>query len=97
MISQVKADKLVKIYFHVCKKFEYKLKFSCMRFNNNDRPEFTDQEIMTIYLFCVNQEQRMKIKQMHSFASDYLQSWFPMRPSYTAFNNGLNRLSEAFK
>jgi len=97
MISQVKADKLVKIYFHVCEKFENELKFSCMRFSNNDKPEFTDQEAMTIYLFCVNQEQRMKIKQIHSFANDYLRSWFPMLPSYTAFDNRLNRLSEAFK
>ena len=97
MISQVKADKLVKIYFHVCEKFENELKLSCMRFSNNDKPEFTDQEAMTIYLFCVNQEQRMKIKQIHSFANDYLRSWFPMLPSYTAFDNRLNRLSEAFK
>jgi hypothetical protein len=97
MISQVKADKLVKIYFHVCEKFENELKFSCMRFSNNDKPEFTDQEAMTIYLFCVNQEQRMKIKQIYSFANDYLRSWFPMLPSYTAFDNRLNRLSEAFK
>lgn len=68
-----------------------------MRFSNNDKPEFTDQEVMTIYLFCVNQEQRMKIKQFHSFANDYLCSWFPKLPSYAAFNNRLNRLSEAFK
>jgi len=97
MISQVKADNLVKIYFHVCEKYENELKFSCMRFSNNGEPEFTDQEAMTIYLFCVNQEQRMKIKQIHSFANDYLRSWFPMLPSYAAFDNRLNRLSEAFK
>ena len=97
MISQVKADKLIKIYFQVCEKYEKELKFSCMRFSNNDEPEFTDQEAMTIYLFCVNQEQRMKIKQIHSFANDYLRSWFPMLPSYAAFDNRLNRLSEAFK
>jgi hypothetical protein len=97
MISQVKAVKLIKIYFQVCEKYENELKFSCMRFSNNDEPEFTDQEAMTIYLFCVNQEQRMKIKQIHSFANDYLRSWFPMLPSYAAFDNRLNRLSEAFK
>ncbi len=97
MISQVKADNLVKIYFHVCEKYQNELKFSCMRFSNNGEPEFTDQEAMTIYLFCVNQEQRMKIKQIHSFANDYLRSWFPMLPSYAAFDSRLNRLSEAFK
>ena len=39
----------------------------------------------------------MKIKQVHAFAHDYLRSWFPMLPSYSAFDNRLNRLSEAFK
>lgn len=97
MISQVKADKLIKIYFHVCEKFENELKFSCMRFSNNYKPEFTDQEAMAIYLFCVSEEQRMKIKHIHTFASEYLRSWFPKLPSYTAFDNRLNRLSEAFK
>jgi hypothetical protein len=97
MISQVKADNLVKIYFQVCEMYENELQFTCMRFSNNNEPGFTDQEAMTIYLFCINQEQRMKIKQIHSFASDYLRSWFPMLPSYAAFNNRLNRLSEAFK
>lgn len=97
MISQVKADKLIKIYFHVCEKFENELKFSCMRFSNNDQPDFTDQEIITIYLFCVNQEQRFKINQIHAFASDYLYSWFPKLTSYAAFNNRLNRLSEVLK
>lgn len=96
MISQVKAEKLIKIYFQVCEKFENELKFSCMRLSNNDEPAFSDQEIMTIYLFCVNQEQRVKIKQIHSFANDYLRSWFPKVPSYTALNKRLNRLSEAF-
>ena len=97
MIPKVKADKLIKIYFQICDKYEKELKFTCMRFSNNDEPEFTDQEAMTIYLFCINQEQRMKIKQIHSFANDYLRSWFPMLPSYSAFNNRINRLSEAFK
>lgn len=97
MISQVKANKLIKIYFQVCEKYEKELKYSCMRFSNNDEPEFTDQEAMTVYLFCVNQEQRMRIKQIHSFANDYLRSWFPKLPSYAAFDNRLNRLSEAFK
>lgn len=97
MIPKVKADKLIKIYFQICDKYEKELKFTCMRFSNNNEPEFTDQEAMTIYLFCINQEQRMKIKQIHSFANDYLRSWFPMLPSYSAFNNRINRLSEAFK
>jgi hypothetical protein len=52
---------------------------------------------MTIYLYAVHEEQRFKVKQIHRFAHDYLRSWFPDLGSYQAFNNRINRLSEAFK
>ena len=97
MISKVKSTKLVEIFFYVSDAYEKELKFSCERFSNNSSPEFTDQEIMTVYLFCINQEQRTKISQIYCFADDYLRSWFPKLPSYSAFNNRINRLSEAFR
>lgn len=97
MIPKVKADKLIKIYFHVCDEFENDLKSQCSRFSNNNSPEFTDQEVMTIYLYCISIEQRLKIKQIHTYADEYLRSWFPKLPSYAAFNYRLNLLSEAFK
>jgi hypothetical protein len=97
MISKVKSTKLVEIFFYVSDAYEKELKFSCERFSNNSSPEFTDQEIMTVYLFCQNQEQRTKIKQIYCFADEYLRSWFPKLPSYKAFNNRINRLSEAFR
>jgi len=95
MINQTKASKLIKIYQYVCDKYEQELKYTCERFSNNNQPEFTDQEIMTIYLFSVYEEQRFKIKEIHDFASNYLRSWFPKLNSYVAFNTRLNRLSEA--
>ena len=97
MISKAKITKLVEIFFYVSNAYEKELKYSCERFSNNDCPEFSDEEIMTVYLFCTNQEQRTKIKQIYQFADDYLRSWFPKLPSYAAFNNRLNRLSEAFR
>ena len=69
----------------------------CQRFSNNSNPDFTDQEVMTIYLYAMNVEQRLKIKQIHQYASDYPRSWFPLLPSYEAFNMRINRLSEAFR
>jgi hypothetical protein len=68
-----------------------------MRFSNNNEPEFTDQEILTVYLFAMHVEQRFKINQIHEFADGYLRSWFPRLPSYPAFNTRLNFLSEALK
>ena len=97
MIPKVLTSNLVEIYFYVCEKFEKELKFSCQRFTNNNNPEFTDQEIMTIYLFVISQENHYQIKRIYRFADVYLRSWFPKLPSYAAFNNRINRLTEAFR
>lgn len=97
MIPQAKALKLIEIYFYIDKRYDEDLKYCCERFSNNDKPALTDKEIMTIYLFAIHEEQRYKVKQIHRFANEYLRSWFPNIGSYAAFNNRLNRLSEAFK
>jgi hypothetical protein len=96
MISEAKSLKLVKIYFYICERYNEDLKYHCQRFSNNNEPKLTDQEIMTIYLFAVDEEQRFKVNQIHRFAQDYLRPWFPELGSYAAFNNRINRLSGAF-
>lgn len=97
MINQTKATKLIKIYDYVCQKYEEELKYHCERFTNNNKPEFTDQEVITIYLFSVFEEQKLKLKQMHNFAKDYLLNWFPKLTSYVGFTTRLNRLASAIK
>ena len=97
MIPKVLTTKLVEIYLYVCEKYDKELKFSCERFTNNNKPIFTDQEIMTIYLFVLSQEKHYQIKRIYRFADVYLRSWFPKLPSYAAFNNRINHLSEAFR
>ena len=47
MIPQTKAIKLVEINLYFCKRYDKDLKYCCDRFNNNNEPEFSDQEIMT--------------------------------------------------
>jgi hypothetical protein len=42
--------------------FEKDLKFAYQRFINNNNTEFTEQEIMTIYLFVISQEKRWDLK-----------------------------------
>lgn len=97
MIPRDKAVQLTAIYLYICNLHDQKIQTVCERFSNNNRPEFTDQELITIYLFVMHSEQRFKVKQIYQFAKDYLSSWFPKLPSYVAFNTRLNRLSEAFK
>lgn len=97
MINQAIKTKLVKIYLLVCEKYKNELKYHCQRFTNNSTPRFTDQEIITIYLFCVGVEKRNKVKQMYEFIQNYLLEWFPNLPSYVAFNTRLNKLTHVFQ
>jgi len=97
MIPKVKELKLISIYLYICDIYDSKLRSLCERFSNNDQPDFTDQEVMTIYLYAMHVEQRLKIKQIHQYASDHLRSWFPLLPSYVAYNTRINRLNEAFR
>ena len=97
MTSTDNKTKLVKIYCYVCEMYEKELKFLCQRFSNNNNPEFTDQEAMTIYLYSMHIEHRFKVKHIYEFASEHLREWFPQLPSYVAYVNRINRLNEAFK
>jgi hypothetical protein len=97
MIPGDKKYVLVAIYLYICNIYEQRLTFECLRFSNNSRPKFTDQELMTIYLFAATVERRFKITEMYDFANSYLKSWFPDIPSYPPFVVRLNRLSPCFK
>jgi hypothetical protein len=97
MIPKAKELKLIAIYLYICDVYDNKLKYTSQRFSNNNHPEFTDQEVLTIYLFAMHEEHKFKIKQIYNFTHDYLFSWFPKLPSYEAFNMRLNRLGEAFR
>jgi hypothetical protein len=77
--------------------YDSELKYYCQRYSNNSKPVFTDQEILTIYLFAGHCQQYFHIKDIYTFAKEYLIDWFPKLPSYQTFNNRLNRLSAALK
>ncbi len=85
--------KLIALYFYVCERYERELKYECQRFSNNNRPDFSDCEVLTLYLYVVSEEKRFHIKAIHDFARRYLLSWFPRLVSYQAFNNRLNRMA----
>ena len=96
MIPSEKEFKLIQIYMYICDLYDQELKYYCQRYSNNSNPAFTDQEIMTIYLFSGDCQKYFRIKDIYNFASEYLSSWFPKLPSYQTFNLRLNRLGEAF-
>jgi len=97
MIPEKKEQMLIKVYMYICDIYDTELKYYCQRYSNNSNSAFTDREILTIYLFAGHCRQYFLIKQIHTFAKEYLLSWFPKLPSYQTFNYRLNRLSEALK
>ncbi len=91
-------NNLIRIYFPVCDKYKEQLRWHVQRFSYNSQPSgiFTDEELITIYLFCVAYEAKYKIKSMYNHIKNYWHSWFPLLPSYQAFNARLNILCDAF-
>ncbi len=66
------------------------------RLSNNWQPDSTDLELITIYLFGHLQD-HYKQKRIHQYISQHFAGWFPDLPSYQAFNQRLNQISEALK
>ncbi|MDR2765442.1 MAG: hypothetical protein LBB90_10495 [Tannerella sp.] len=64
----------MKIYCYVCEQREEKLQYGCQRFSNNNRLACTDQEAVSIYLYCMSVERRFRVKDIYEFASVYLRS-----------------------
>jgi Transposase DDE domain len=94
----MQTNNLIKLYFHVCDKYKEQIRWEVQRFSNNDKQAgiITDEELITIYLFCVVYEDQFKIKSMHRYIKNHWHSWFPLLPCYQAFNARLNNLWEAF-
>lgn len=97
MIPKDKALRLIQIYTHVCEQYEKTLFFHCQRYSNNSKPRFSDQEILTIYLFVGSEQRYTQLKAIHAFASDYLRDWFPNIVSYQTFVYRLNRMAGAVR
>jgi len=88
---------LIQLYFYVCEIYEEELQWHCLRYTKNQKePDFTDQELLTSYLFAVAFERRLRIKDIYDFTFHHLIDCFPDLPSYAAYNSRLNRLASVF-
>jgi len=85
------SDRLIAIYMLVCQELPA-LAMATQRMSNNGQPEFTDEEVLTIYYFGILEEKRA-VKSIHRFIVEYWSAWFPTLPHYEAFNHRLGVLS----
>ncbi len=86
---------LIKLYCAVCDKSST-IEAIMQRQSNNFRPEFTDEECITVYLWGISQR-RFEQKTIYKYTKNHLSEWFPKLPSYQAFSDRLNKLAPAFQ
>lgn len=82
---------LIQLYYYVCQCYD---KYACLHFqrqSNNDRPVFTDQELLTIYLFGT-MHKHFRTAHIYAYIQAHWLDWFPALPTYQAFNHRLNQL-----
>jgi len=86
---------LIRLYCAVCEYYDTILCVQVQRLTNNSRPQFSDQEMMTVYLWGTLQGFR-DVKAIYTYTSRHLMEWFPALPSYQAFDRRLGNLCMAF-
>ncbi|PSQ78865.1 MAG: transposase [Bacteroidetes bacterium QH_6_63_17] len=89
------ASTLVRIYLFICQRYRGRLAAAAQRQSNNANPAFTDEEVLTIYVFGLIKK-RTTISDIHRYAEEHFSDWFPDLPSYQSYNRRLNRLSAVF-
>jgi Transposase DDE domain len=88
-------QKLIKLYLYICQQYREYLVTECHRISNNFNPTFTDEEVLTIYLFGIL-ERRWTVKDIYDEIVKHWSAWFPALPSYPAFVMRLNFVSQGF-
>lgn len=88
-------QQLIALYLRVCRAYDNQPDLKYQRLSNF-RPRFTDEELLTIYLFGHMQGFHQQ-RRIYDYTCRHWRAWFPALPSYQAFNRRLNRLAESFE
>jgi hypothetical protein len=89
-------ERLIALYCYISEDKRIEQYLASLRMSNNYQPAFTDQEVMTIYVFGIVSGYS-KVRSIYGYTRNHLLDWFPQLPSYQAFNYRLNELSGCFE
>ncbi len=89
-------NQLIQLYLLVCHIYDTQSETCFQRLSNNSKPVFTDQELITIYLFGHSQG-RFEKKAIHQLVTDYWRPFFPHLPAHQTFVARLNLLEQSFQ
>jgi hypothetical protein len=64
--------------------------------SNNHQPLFSDEELLTMYLFGHLQGLTTQ-RRIYDYIQNHWLEWFPTWPAYQTFNGRLNELTPAFE
>lgn len=92
MDAELWQEQLIALYCFISDQYERELWTHIMRLSPNDQPAFTDEEVLTVYLFGLLQLPGSSVKAIHRNTRAHLRTWFPRLPTYAGFNNRLNAL-----
>jgi hypothetical protein len=88
--------KLIELYLLICDFYDKHSVLKEQRLSNNHQPLFSDQELLTMYIFAHLQGLTQQ-RRTYDYFSHHWREWFPALPSYQAFNYRLNQLAPAFE
>ena len=88
-------EHLITIYLYVCKHYQNELWVYSQRMTNYADLSFSDEEVITLYLFGIIDKNR-ELKKIYDYADRHLRPWFPKLPSYVAFVQRVNRVADVF-
>ena len=88
-------EKIIKLYCTICQCNDSRFREELQRLSNNNCPQFTDEELITVYLWGKGQ-QLLTRKAIYNYIKTHLLDRFPKLPSYQAFCRRLNRIAGAF-
>lgn len=88
-------QQLIAIYLHVCRAYNKHPELKYQRLSNF-RPRFTDEELLTVYLFG-HMQGFYQQRRIYDYTRHHWAAWFPHLPSYQAFNRRINQLVPAFE
>jgi hypothetical protein len=91
-----KDIQVIALYCTVCHHYNSTLAAEAQRLSNNFRPEFTDEECITTYLFGIA-EGKFSVREIYDFIKAYWPDWFPKMPCYQNYNRRINLLAESFQ
>ena len=72
---------LVRIYLFGCQYYRGRLAATVQRQSNNDQQDFTDEEVLAVYLFGLFKK-RETVSDIQVYAEDHFSDWFSDLPSY---------------